>query len=421
MRKAFITILVTGVLFLFGCQNNLKNNGEVIEINLTEALKNHKDFPLSKLVKDVEILELESNIECYIKMPHFWFLGEEYLLVFDNYNRQLFLFDNSGNFIRKIGRPGKGPGEYNGMMLQGTMSTDEKHIVITNASASIVIVYDLLGNVKSQKNLGDFFSAKYIQGIECHFDKLISFLPHRPWEPSEDFSSVVLFDMELNKIVEVLPRANDENLVCNNIQHNQIFTDGKSSYFWEMYNDTVYQFNADGDSSPKYRFVTDKNSLTHDMMYKQEWSRDIYEYTFPWAINFIPGYLVVNMSGAKHTVLYNLKTGESFSIGKKTTCLIDMDESKIWDCIENDVFGFEAPRLYFYVPNQKICVQPFEWDRYSESKDLACIQNLEVTHPKVRDKLVEYCKNPSEDLGVVLVLMHMRLPRLKKTTNSGAY
>lgn len=46
MRKAFFTILVTGVLFLFGCQNNLKNDGEVIEINLTEALDNHKDFPL---------------------------------------------------------------------------------------------------------------------------------------------------------------------------------------------------------------------------------------------------------------------------------------------------------------------------------------------------------------------------------------
>lgn len=125
-------------------------------------------------------------------------------------------------------------------------------------------------------------------------------------------------------------------------------------------------------------------------------------------MNFIPGYLMVSMSGSKHTVLVNLKTNESFSIGKKTTCLLDKDQSKAWDCMENDVFGFEAPRLYMYVPNQKICVQPFEWSRNSETKDLACIKNLDVTHPEIRDRLIEYCENPSEDLGVVLVIMHMR-------------
>ncbi|MEA1877269.1 MAG: 6-bladed beta-propeller [Bacteroidota bacterium] len=407
MKITLAYLLAISCLILTNCTNETETSSEIIEINITEALNNRKNFPLSELVNDVEILELESNLDCFIMEPQFWFLGEKYILIWDFGQMQLFLFDRNGKFVSKIGKTGKGPGEYYGMMLQGTMSKDETKIIITDSGASRVIVYNLSGKVLIQKDLSEYFSAKYILGMECHFDNLISFMPHRPWEPSDNFSSLVLFDLALNKVGEVLPRANDKDLVCANIQHCKIFAGKDGAYFWEMYNDTVYQYSEDGSSFPKYRFTTEKNNLTRDVMYNQQWSLDIYEYIFPWSVHYISGFLVVHIVKDGQTVLYNLKTEESFSIGRSTVCLKD-DEQEPYNCIENDIFGFEPTRIWHYSPDQNLCVDIFDGDRIIQTRDMNCIRKLSVSRPDIRDQLLEYCENPSDDQGPVLVLMHMK-------------
>lgn len=406
MKVTIACLLAISCLILTDCTNKTETSSEIIEINITEALRNRKDFPLSELVKDVGILELESNIDCFISQADLWFLGEKYILLYDYGQKQLFLFDRKGKFVSKIGKTGKGPGEYYGMMMKGTMSKDETKIIITDSGASCVIVYNLSGEVLIQKDLSEYFSAKYILGMECHFDNMISFMPHRPWEPGEGFSSLVLFDFELNKVGEVLPRAND-NLVCANMQHCKIFAGKDGAYFWEMYNDTVYQYFENGNSSPKYRFTVEKNNLTKDVMFNQQWSLDIYEYTFPWIVHFISGYLVADFVKDGRTVLYNLKTEESFSIGRSTVCLKD-DKQEPYNCIENDVFGFEPTRIWHYSPVQNLCVVLFDGDRMTQTRDMDCIRQLNVSRPDIRDQLLEYCENPSDDQGPVLILMHMK-------------
>ncbi len=409
MKKYLIHLLAIGLIMLSACTNQKLNNNGVVEINITEALENKKDFPLSELVKDVEILELESNIDCYIKSPHLMFFGEKHILIYDLDEMQLFLFNRNGKFMKRIGRSGNGPGEYYGMQLQGTMSKDENHIIITNSQASIVIVYNTSGEVLAQKDLSKNFSVKYIQGMACHFDNLITFLPHRPWAASDGFSSLVLFDLALNKVGEVLPRANDDNLIPGDIRHNHIFANKEGAFFWEMYNDTVFQYFENGSSTPRYKFTIEKDNLTKDIISNSALGRGIYEYTFPWTVHFISGYLVADIVKENQTVLYNQKTGESFSIASKPSCLIDDGDSRnAVNTMKNDVFGFEPPRLWFYYHQQNLIVQQFEWGRISDTKDLDCIRQLDVTHPDIRDKLAEYCENPSDDLSVVLVLMHTR-------------
>jgi hypothetical protein len=327
---------------LFGCQNQAnRNDDNIIEINLTEALKNKKDFPLSNLVKDVEILELESKADCYIQYPILWHLGKNHILIFDLEQTQVLLFNRQGKFIRKIGKSGKGPGEYHGTQLKGDMSKDEKFIIISDSRGRNVIVYNLDGKVMVQKDISNNFSSKYFRDMKCHFDNLISFVPQRPWEQTEGFSSVVLFDMNLDKTGEVLNRENDENLLAN-IQYALSFENKDGVYFWEVYNDTVYQYFKNGESKPKFRFTVDKNQLTKEAM--DNWSLEINQnFTFPVEVYFIPGYLVAYIWGDTQNVLFDLKSKEAFSINKRINCFIESERSKPYNCIQNDVFGFEPP------------------------------------------------------------------------------
>lgn len=377
---------------LAGCSSQKSEDNGIIEINITNALANKQDMQLSKLVEKVEILVLESNIDCFMQAPYnMHFFGEKYILFHDNRKNQFFLFNRQGKFINKIGRSGKGPGEYN-LGCKATVSKDESRIIVSDRLATKVIVYNLKGEVIVQKNLIEYFPSKYFEEMYCFYENQIVFLTGRPYQQVEGYSNLLLFDLDLNKIGEVLPRPNDDNLTCLNLQHKAAFVNRDGTFCWEMYKDTIYQFYPDGKSVPRYHFVVDKNNLTKEVMHNREWSLKIYDYTFPFFVNFIPGYLYVSNSGGKSggLVLYNLKKQEAFSTK-----------------IENNMFGIGIG-LNRYYPDQNICAYQYRWGDYAEYHDLDEIRRMDVKIPEIRDQLLEYAENPSEDLGPVVILMHMR-------------
>ena len=382
--------MVSSLFILSGCTDQKSNNKEIIDINITKALENKKDLLLSELVEDVEILKLESNSECFMNNPA-WMLyfGKKHILFFDLRKTQLFLFNRDGTFLRRIGKKGKGPGEYNGELI-GTMSKDEKRIIISDRfSAARVIVYNLMGEMILQKDLSEYIPTQTME-MSCDYDNLISFLPGRPFTPADGFSSVILFDLELNKVSEVLPRLNDENLLRGNLVHAELLSSKEGTFFWEMYRDTIFQYYEDGSSFPRFKFTVDKNFLTKQVMTGGFAGRELYEYTFPLFIHFLPGYIQVSISSNRENVYYNLKTGESFSTN-----------------IKNDIYGIN-PRFYAKVLEQDLIVDKFDWVYFTEPTVLEQIRKMEVSHPEIRDELLMYAEDPPEDLGPVLILMHMK-------------
>ena len=74
--------------------------------------------------------------------------------------------------------------------------------------------------------------------------------------------------------------------------------------------------------------------------------------------------------------------------------------------LENDLFGISLG-LNRYIPNQNLCIYQYRWGDYAKYNDLKKIRKMEVSHPEIRDQLIEYAESPSDDLGPVLVLMHL--------------
>jgi hypothetical protein len=128
MKLFYFTLIFLLNVFLFSsCNQNSKKEkietNENIEISDTESNKNlpvididniakEKEIYYSSVFKKVKTIILETNEDCLIgSMDGMQALDDE-LFILDDLTNTLFMFNKDGHFIRKIGTPGNGPGEY---------------------------------------------------------------------------------------------------------------------------------------------------------------------------------------------------------------------------------------------------------------------------------------------------------------------
>lgn len=67
---------------------------------------------LSEFLEITELIPLETNQICLVNRIDKVVMFESKIFVFDENSQKILLFNHDGTFIRQIGRPGKGPGEY---------------------------------------------------------------------------------------------------------------------------------------------------------------------------------------------------------------------------------------------------------------------------------------------------------------------
>ena len=138
MRTPAIFVLLA--LFLtFGCKKKESDTSglEIIKVGgTTPELCN-----LSNVFEKGPVIKLETSDSCFITYLSQVVKGDEYLFVSDNWS-QVLQFDSSGNFIRKIGRQGNGPKEYNRIMR---IMVDEANDYIIVNDRSKFLWFDFSG------------------------------------------------------------------------------------------------------------------------------------------------------------------------------------------------------------------------------------------------------------------------------------
>lgn len=138
--KIYNLIIIAFVLILYACnttENNYKgletttvNGVEIPIIRLDLAPDSAKIVNLSSIVDDIEIIPLETKKECMIGYA-FPYFSEEYIFVWTQVWPRVYLyaFDREGNFVRKIGKEGKGPGEHTGNSVEVIHAYDNKRLL----------------------------------------------------------------------------------------------------------------------------------------------------------------------------------------------------------------------------------------------------------------------------------------------------
>jgi len=138
------SIYLLALLSLFACQG--EQDKIPATINFENALSNSKAFDIAKHISSIRYVPLETNENCYLADVRKVLKNEELILISDS-ESNLFQFTSSGQFIRRIGRLGKGPGEY---LYMTDFVVDHSFENVYINTPGFLYIYDIEGEFKTR-------------------------------------------------------------------------------------------------------------------------------------------------------------------------------------------------------------------------------------------------------------------------------
>ena len=161
-RFALFSILLILVL---SCQKKNKSNINRDDIETISFYEVYSEkLPFSFFVDTMELIPLETNDENMIgEITRLIFYDDKYYVRATNgmQNGQLFVFDKTGNYLRKIGEKGGGPGEY--LEFKDFTITHDGKIVL--ADYQRLLIYDSKGEFLYSTKVDRSFFANEILPI----------------------------------------------------------------------------------------------------------------------------------------------------------------------------------------------------------------------------------------------------------------
>jgi len=145
--------------------NTLSNtipNPDLFVVDLDNAEIKRSILYLSSLFKNARCIALENHIDGLVGDIDKLIVHDNLLYVLDKkFAKGLFVYNLDGKFIRRIGRFGRGPGEYS-QLYDFTINTSQNEIIILDHET--MLVYDIRGN---------FLRNVRLQQIDGHVNQLL--------------------------------------------------------------------------------------------------------------------------------------------------------------------------------------------------------------------------------------------------------
>ncbi len=124
------------------CNEKSREKEDIKEINITGAYDRDDKVLLSEVADSISYIPLETDSSCFIGKirdpdKNIQFADDRFFISDGN---DLFSFENSGKFLFKIGRQGKGPGEYY-RIDNFTILNKQKLVLIYSAALQKLLIY----------------------------------------------------------------------------------------------------------------------------------------------------------------------------------------------------------------------------------------------------------------------------------------
>ncbi len=234
---------------LAGCHNPESGPG-LTEINIEENVNNFKPMSICDFNGEIRYVAFETD-SLFLKATALTAFNKDYILVSDR--SICLLYGRAGNFISRIGRQGKGPGEYP-YIVKVQIGMDN-NIYINDGS--FFSVFDLSGNFlykfKPEANPEDAGSGNYVSSFAPCNDSI--FIGQIRNDSGLEKYKAVFFDslgrtvkwvenyIIINKIKPYTHSANGEA---------NIYRNGGAIYIKEQLNDTVFRINGHYQFEPAF-------------------------------------------------------------------------------------------------------------------------------------------------------------------------
>ncbi|MCD6347782.1 MAG: 6-bladed beta-propeller [Bacteroidales bacterium] len=394
-------------LILPGCNSDPKPSGDLIYIDVCEGFKNKRNIKLSELVESVEFVQFENTKDTYFMNARSFSIGQKYIMISDDGENRIILFDRSGKFIRHIGRRGKGPGEFNNPW-QVAMDPSEEFIFIADGMIQKLIKYKTSGEFVDEISTRDLAHGRFMDDIRFVNDHEFVVQLRRPYKEVEGFASLLMYDTDLNLTKKVLTRPSDQVMPRIRSMINQ-GTD--RFYFWEAYMDTMYTITPDGEAIPTH-IVTCSNDGP-SLEYAQSTPNPRNEgpaspENLIMSVNEYGSFMFMyGLRGdGRFNVVYDKKTGEIFELQAITAC--DTSGTFTTQTIENDLYGVDPIYINRYDPGIGMLIGWVRTSWLGSNYDLDCIRNKKVKYPELRDQLLRIAEDEEASENMLLVLMKMK-------------
>lgn len=244
MKKYIIFIFCS--LLSISCKNNknykIKDN-QVVNIELARhevALTDTTFFESARLVR------LETNDDCLIRDIDRIFLCDGKLVVFDDAEDKVFIFDDNGKFLKSIGKKGSGPQEYDQISEVVYLKKQELLCLLCDRPYK-TMYFDLSGNfIKEVSN------DTYYQNAATQYDRIICM--DADYKGNNhlyvyDYPMKLQCDLEVPK--NAYFHANTSNTTFQ-FSKGQCMTSGDEALFSRPYLPIIYGY-EDGIIHEKYR------------------------------------------------------------------------------------------------------------------------------------------------------------------------
>jgi hypothetical protein len=383
-----------------------EQSNEIIKIDVLKAFDNQKNVKLSEFIREIEFIPLESTKDSWFRYSENYIVGKKYVMVGDAERAHVVLFDRQGKFIRTIGTKGEGPGELIEPRIS-IMDPDEEFIFVYDVVQGNLVEFSIEGQFIKEIGIKKITPARYISGIQFINENEFVLVNYRPWAPMDGFASLPVFDRNLNHVKDILPRANDENLVINVAPHAVLTINPGRMSFWEPSLDTLYTITPEGSVKPTHVIGFSKGGPDHDFVTTNV-NPNLYAENSIVSIMDAGHYFHIlgRKSNGWFTALYNQKTKEIFEVVQKSICDTSMYAGRYG--FENDLFGAGRGWLRNYSNKIDRFISLIDLETFSDYYDLACIREKEVKFPELRDRFIELVKNPEARYQKLIVLMRAK-------------
>ena len=141
---------LSSFLLIIICFSLFSNAQTTVRIPIGQDIENTKELPISLIAKEIQFVPLETNTNCLLDNDI------SKIEVFDNNifisdYIYIFKFDLDGKFIKRIGKIGKGPGEYIKGFQTFLIDKQNKHLIIFELISKKMMVYDFDGSFIDEK------------------------------------------------------------------------------------------------------------------------------------------------------------------------------------------------------------------------------------------------------------------------------
>ncbi len=163
MSTKYLIFITLTILLSFSCRKNKNNTNDdnpLLTFNVCDWDR-RSVIPL-KIIKEIRFLPLETTKENLIgKIDKILFFDDKIYVLDRDYRKDILIFDSQGKYIGKVGKYGRGAGEFV-RMTDFNIDKESNQLVILDSNVHKLIFYDLSDGSFVKEYKLDFWASNFL-------------------------------------------------------------------------------------------------------------------------------------------------------------------------------------------------------------------------------------------------------------------